>query len=398
MTELIIGEGGPNYFTVTLQKLGTTPLRWTFDKEAFRNICPNSLLSQALELDPKVTNIDIDKSCVTPTVMSILWIIVNKHSHVHTYVDQLKNLTSEMCTNFIEASRYFLIDELAIFGHPGIVEMLNYNSYDNILHNPSFFMIQKALLLGHNTYIYHLWEQLDGSTQEDVFIGSIVLHNMELMKKLIKKVDPDTAKNHLMTYSKDKMDIDQDYTRIYYNSLVSSGMLSDDVKLSHSLYYACCAGYIDTIEFLLKNTSIEDHKGFCLILSLEDQRMDIIELLVTHRKYDSKTKANIISRIGSKYLDESVGKYIKPLMDILYDENGIGVLSCIYKDIRTLKDIDSELERAVNESFDLIDPITQEPISSEMLSDMLVGKIKTFQKMLWSDPYQSIMIAFKEDN
>ena len=130
MSELIIGANDTDTFTVTLPKYN---LRWTLTRSTYLELYPESLLARALELDSKATNIDITESCVTPTVMSILYLITDKYGLISKYIPQIESLTPNMILPLVQASRYLLVDELGLFSHAGILIMLTNTPYAQLV-------------------------------------------------------------------------------------------------------------------------------------------------------------------------------------------------------------------------------------------------------------------------
>lgn len=297
MTNLVVGTTSPNTFTINLPKY---ELKWTFDRDQYLEKFPQSMLAQALEMDPAVTNIDITEPFINPTIVSVMYLLTHAPWTLPKHITRDLWSNTELTASLEQGSRYFLIDELRLFSSPAIVDLLDAHQYDALM-SASSAIVEQAVLLQHIPYIEYIWDRLSDEMKEDVLMGSIITENLSLMKKIIqeKKVNPATAKCHDMTFGgKGYKDVQGYIARILdpAHSLTFVTWARAAVgEVCDALYYA--QGNPEIMKWLIINTSVQDSSGYHLKKACEQKDLSIVLTLAEHRKYTPEQWTSALHKV-----------------------------------------------------------------------------------------------------
>lgn len=197
--DLIIGEGQPVQFSITIQ--GNR--QWFFKRDNFMKLYPESFLTATLELDPLARNIELKEPCVTPTVLSILYLITERS--VDQYIDEFRPIYEcpEILTHLEAASRYLLIEELRLFTNPSVITMMSTYLFEELI-NPRphriYCQFKEASRWGYTVYLEYLCARIEPDPGPE---GDIVLciaaikenHPLESIQTLVGKRRIDVSKN-----------------------------------------------------------------------------------------------------------------------------------------------------------------------------------------------------------
>lgn len=176
-----------------------------FQEISYPKKFPDSFLSLTLQ-DLTAEDIIINNPDVTPTVISLLYIIIEECGDFTSYIDKLEFvLENEIIVESIQkSSRYLLIPELNLFTDPNIVMMLHNSSFGemsnpmyNTAYNPESYLILMRFTIGNNypENMRKLFEQVL-STDSILFFESIFDDKLWAVQLFVKErgINPNTAK------------------------------------------------------------------------------------------------------------------------------------------------------------------------------------------------------------
>lgn len=320
--ELLVGvtdevKSSKDIFTVTLPRYN---LKWQFNKDQYLKLYPNSLFGTILELDKGTSDIDITESHITPTVMSILYIITMKYDDVASYSDQLDHVIS------VQASKYLLVDELILFSQIEISKVLKKFSYDEIVRHIrsermlEFIlstdierMLEFILQCQWNIYIDYIWDKIDQEEREDILIGAIINNNMSVVQDIIirRHIDPVTsqcqhkrAPNRIswlpyeVGFGSKKNNLIREVCYFLYNSTMMLDLVNPRLT---ALYYACKEGHLDIVKFLLQNTNVKDVDNYQFLNACSYSNISLATILVMYHPYTPETYSYAIYRTTEQY-------------------------------------------------------------------------------------------------
>lgn len=265
---------------------------YTFPKDKFLALFPQSLIGTILEMDPNVTEIPLTQPSVTPIVLHILDILVNREMDFKTHLEDLK-LTFP--NTLAEASRYLLIPELSLFHHPGINMLIPGTNFEEIMKGnlfPHQYSVEMmwAMKEDYPEYLEFLWQKHPSTfyMNQDILgmYRCVLINNLKYLQKFttLRRVD---LRSQLRACDRDRLLTE-------YKVVVSS---SDQFKDgSELLYYACHLGYTEMCQWLL--TIIKtDPNGLVLREILVGHKLPTARLLMQTISYDQSTILRILREI-----------------------------------------------------------------------------------------------------
>ena len=197
-------------------------LQWSFDKRKILRKYPDSLLGTTLDLDPTATNIELTNLVITPTVMSILSILIEDNGRAcldrcngEMDPETLKTI-DELGIDLVPASRYLLIPELTLFSDSGFLELLQDHTFTELISskfmNSYSQLIDTIIHLKHQAldYLRYIWDHVPSTqytkeTDEYLYFYAIASDNLELLKEVISKRHISPEKAYLTRYMYDNL-------------------------------------------------------------------------------------------------------------------------------------------------------------------------------------------------
>ena len=299
-------------------------------------------------MDPTAKEITLTNKDVTPTVMSILWVISEGCADFDRYSDELFVALSDpdVQNNIRNASRYLLIDELILFTEPPVLDMISKYGYQNIIdvnnvfYDHYFEYLHQAIILDYDVYLSYMYSYLpkEGTVDSDntLFFDAIFADRLNILQLITRErnINPATAK-----ISSDQIRfLDQYYPKLNLSELSrmysTIAQKSEEPATSESLCYASALGYIDIVQWLLTFPEVNDKQGVALSVSLVRGHLDIAKLLLDHFQYNLDDIDSVSSALQRyyeyyEYYQDNIGRAIKflqsypPILsDVLFGLSG----------------------------------------------------------------------------
>lgn len=269
MTELfIVGASEPGTTNEVDIILPAYTRLWHFRCTKVSKAFPDSFLALALQ-DLEANEIIITNPAVNPTAVSILYIILEQDAEFTPYLSELRTTLSNpmISRKLAEASRYLLVDELALFSNSNFLTLIEEYSYPNLV---DMTYVQKEYM--------------------DIMDRSIELGLTEYIRYIFRRVPLD------QTEFRDQ-DLVQSFIqgdKLHYLQLWVSERHID--LQSTELDEAVASNSIEIVQWLLECAQVKDDTGRNLMLAGDKGYYEIIHLLLQYQAYSPE--------ILTEFLDE----------------------------------------------------------------------------------------------
>lgn len=259
--------------------------KYTFPKDKFTSYFSRSMITQALEHDPDVEEININHNDVIPEAMDILHMFVNGDGDIPYNVKDPESV--------VKSGKYLLIDLLVIVAHPKWSDF-SQKFYPLILVKPHriLHIYEHIIRVGDKLEFYPLIEYIfelipsDSSSHEDltILLRAIIKNDMVLVKHYLKRVDPSLSVSDDIVLEKSKY-ISQEQWKKF--------------KSNHIIKLAIFHHNNDIIEMLLKDGRIKDDDGSILdIVANKFFTNHSLPLILTYITYPIESITNVISKLS----------------------------------------------------------------------------------------------------
>ena len=340
MTELInntipSGQSDEVYITLPLYNL-----QWSFSKRQIIKKYPQSLLATILEQDRDTKEIEITQPFITPTVMSILSILLEDCGDMTPeIIQELRSLLMNGQVDLVQPSRYFLIPELGLYDDVGFLELLETYAFNELI-NPRFMnkydeLINTITGLEYPAYQYlqYIWEHVpyERTYETDTYLyyWAISIEDDDLVESIISKrhIDPATSRLEYNTYIK--------LSEVLPNAQIRD-ITYDELSDTPSLDIASAYGNDELVVWFLEHTSLRDDNDHALLLARDWNHYSTILILLQYNQYPSQTLVNTLKDLPST----------EP------DEEDVGVIRDIYKAVLDNQDEGREAINQIIERWD----------------------------------------------
>lgn len=181
-------------------RISTGSYQWTFSRHIFLARYPESMIGLALQ-DRSAEVIEITEKCVTPTVMSILYCMVNSiTSESHKIGPLLQD--KHVCSQIAEASRYLLIPELGLWSHPYVIDTTRrYGLITSDMSQHNYFEYMKcAIDNDYYPFIDYAMNNIkvDSTYDKQLFFYCVIQNKFTSWVKFIEKERVDVKSCKLM--------------------------------------------------------------------------------------------------------------------------------------------------------------------------------------------------------
>lgn len=337
-------------FTVTLSKYNYSQ---GYDRDQFIALFPESMISQALELDKGATNIVLNISDVTPYVL----MYINRVIHIRKLPIP--------ATDISQAGKYLLIPLLEMVSDLRYVEFHTDHSEVNLLDHKSLdtyydTILQFGVYRNWNMLIFYLLDIIPIKMDYN-YIGVLVIttyHNnvpcynrlRPYIKNPLLTISTQTAKRFFPEFGSKMTYLDHLSQKSLINIAVESGktdilrliaqdpafITEDNDELSMwtgALYTACHNGNMDQIDIITSLVSKQTRIYACRYTTLE----------VMCRVYSVKDEVALLEyMISSKHFDRDILEVIKLMKRTnvkLVLQNHLDFISCnLLLELHKLKD------------------------------------------------------------
>lgn len=245
-------------------------MKWSFRRSHLLRRFPESFLALALQ-DLSAGVIEIPNPVVTPTAMSLVYILCEEEADFTPYLSELilapKGLEA--------ASRYLLIPELMLFTNPKIVSMLQGHTYQELRQPTQRKTIRSAGGLEYTQYFDYILPFYPKDELAQVFFEALFAGQIWTVQYLLDHLDPS------------KLEYREDGT---HTNISLAGIRRNALKMDapHALIYACGAGYAEIVQLLIKFGLRDSERGTCLRTASCLDKIQVVKVLLTELTYDSQ--------------------------------------------------------------------------------------------------------------